>query len=133
MDADGEEGAKVQAGGVIVGGLNSGAKKKATQGQSRMEALMEQYQKQTANHHKKTEQQLAAQTGPDASLRMNLNKSWKTKIQRSLRRGWRNFTKYVDCICNGSNDDEQDRLDAAPIVLGGYHRKIAERVGGVTV
>ena len=125
-DVGGGEGAKVQS-GLILLGVDGGAKKPSHAGKSRMDALMDQYTKQTAEHHRRTEREQAALKGPNASSRGQLDMSVRGRVKRTLARWWKQLTSCVDCLCNGGSADDGARLDDAPINLGGIHRKVVER------
>jgi len=123
---DGDDGGQVQSGLAL--SIPGDPKKKAHAGQSRMEALMEQYKKQTEEHHKRQEREQAALKGPDAATRSRMDAGLRAKARRYFGRQWKRITSCLDCLCNGASDTEQARLDSAPIVLGGVHRKVAERL-----
>ncbi len=125
-----EEGEDGKGGGVQTGlviGTGESGSKKATAGPTRMEVLMEQYSKQTAEHHKRQETELSKKKGPDATARGSLDMSVKARIQRKLRRTWIKVSKCIDCICNGGDGDAAAQV---PIMLGSHYRRVADTLGG---
>lgn len=119
----------VTSGALVTAAIQTGPKK-AHAGQSRMEVLMEQYKKQTADHHKRQQAANSGNKGPDATTRTAESRSMKAKTIRAIRNVGKRVRYFLDCVCNGSSDSEQQRLDNAPVVLGSYHRKVVERLGG---
>ncbi len=115
----------VQTGLVV--GTGDSSPKKATAGQTRMEVLMEQYAKQTAEHHKRQDAAQGKLTGPDATARGSLDMSFKGRLVRKMRRSWLKVTKCVDCLCNGAGDDSAATM---PIMLGSHYRRIVDTLGG---
>jgi hypothetical protein len=116
--------------GALVTAAIQGGPKKAHAGQSRMEVLMEQYKKQTADHHKRQEAAQSGHKGPDATTRTADSRTLKARTLRAVRNAGKRIRYFLDCVCNGSSDSEQQRLENAPVVLGSYHRKVVERLGG---
>jgi hypothetical protein len=48
----------------------------------------------------------------------------------SQKSWWRSCVGFVNACCNGPQENDQKKLDAAPINLAGIYRKVAETLGG---